>query len=66
MSATQVIEEIKALPADELEKVVAFCRTLGVREASSGTVAYVNREEAMQVLEQVFDKNEDLFRKLAQ
>ncbi len=67
MTVREIIEQIKALPASEQEKVAAFVRDLGssvVREESGG--AYIPAGEAKDLAQRIFTENEELFRKLAQ
>ena len=58
MSATQVIEEIRQLPREEQKKVAAFVRKLEASETVD--------EDFKRVADEVFTKNAELFRKLAQ
>jgi hypothetical protein len=59
MSATEVIEEIKQLPPEERRKVAAYIHEL---ETAGGEVS----EEFKRIADEVFRKNDELFRKLAQ
>ena len=58
MSATEVIEEIKQLSPEELQKVAAFLHQI----ESGGEVS----EEFKRIADDVFTTNDELFRKLAQ
>ena len=58
MSATEVIEEIKQLSPEELQKVAAFIHQI----ESGGEVS----EEFKRIADDVFTTNDELFRKLAQ
>jgi hypothetical protein len=59
MSATEVIEEIKQLPPEEQRKVAAYIHEL---ETKGSEVS----EEFKRIADEVFRKNDELFRKLAQ
>ena len=65
MSATDVIEQIKKLPGDEQQKVVAFIHAAedaGKLQKPGDKVT----EEVKRVADEVFTTNAELFRKLAQ
>jgi len=65
MSATDVIEQIKKLPGDEQQKVVAFIHAAegaGKLQKPGDKVT----EEFKRVADEVFTTNAELFRKLAQ
>jgi hypothetical protein len=64
MSAIEVIEQIKNLPADEQAKVKEFVNGV-LAPSTSGTKREVD-EEFKKVADHVFTKNAELFRKLAQ
>jgi len=67
MTVSEIIEQIKALPASEQEKVAAFVRDLAssvVREEPGAT--YIPVSEASELSQRIFTENEELFRKLAQ
>jgi len=64
MSAAEVIELIKKLPPEEQAKVFAFGDE--AREQGGDVVRQANRDKAREVARQVFDRNPELFRKLAQ
>lgn len=67
MTVSEIIEQIKALPASEQEKVAAFVRDLAssvVREEPGAT--YIPAGEASELSQRIFTENEELFRKLAQ
>jgi hypothetical protein len=61
MSATEVIEEIKRLPLQEREKVLNFLQS----EEAHATAEKVS-PEFKAIADEVFTKNAELFRKLAQ
>lgn len=63
MSASEVIEQIKALPPKEKRVVVDFLHQL---EAAESKLADASRTELEKVADQVFDRYDPLFRKLAQ
>ncbi len=58
MSATEIIKEIKHLPPEERQKVVAYIR--GLENAPEVS------EDFKRVANEVFKTNDELFRKLAQ
>jgi hypothetical protein len=64
MSAIEVIEQIKNLPADEQAKVKEFVNS-GLAMSASKPEGEVD-EEFKKVADHVFTKNAELFRKLAQ
>ena len=65
MSATEVIEQIKQLPREEQQKVVAFIHaaedTGKLQKPSAGV-----SDEFKRLADEVFTTNAELFRKLAQ
>jgi hypothetical protein len=64
MSAVEIIEQFKNLPADEQAKVKEF-----VNGSSAPSAPKPKREvdeEFKKIADQVFTKNAELFRKLAQ
>lgn len=63
MSATEVIEQIKKLPREEQQKVVAFIHAAEDSGALQGPKV---SEEFKRVADKVFTTNAELFRKLAQ
>jgi hypothetical protein len=67
VSAQEIIEQIKALPPEEKAKVAEFVHVLERAELkeSSGDVHYVDRATLESSAEQIFDRYDDLFRKLA-
>ena len=74
MSATEVIEQIEQLSLEEQKKVFAFVQAMHetqaglLRDASMAApaVRYLDRERARELREGIFQKNDELFRKLAQ
>jgi hypothetical protein len=67
MSAAEVIEQIKSLPATERREVVAFIHSLDATEESdAGNVRHVDRETFAKVKAAVFKKHDEVLRKLAQ
>lgn len=64
MSAVEVIEQIKALPPHEQERVVEF-----VEKTKAAAGANNSREttaEFRAMVDQIFDRYDPLFRKLAE
>jgi hypothetical protein len=64
MSAVEVIEEFKKLPADEQAKVKEFVN--GNPAPSAAKPKREVDEEFKKIADHVFTKNAELFRKLAQ
>jgi len=65
MSATEVIEQIKRLPCDEQQKVVAYIHAA----EDAGTIQKPNpkvTEDFKRSADEMFTTNAELFRKLAQ
>jgi hypothetical protein len=65
MSAIEIIEQIKKLPREEQQKVMAFvheAEATGIIAPPAGQVS----EEFKRVADEVFTTNAELFRKLAQ
>ena len=65
MSATEIIEQIKKLPREEQQKVVAFIRdaeSAGALEKPGTKIT----DEFKRAADEVFTTNAELFRKLAQ
>ena len=65
MSAAEVIEQIQKLPALEQQKVAEFLRRLQSGTQPDGTEGVVS-DEFRRIADEVFTKNAELFRKLAQ
>jgi hypothetical protein len=67
MSATEIIAEIKKLPASEQEEVLSFL-TRQRKEKASGEAAvrYAMDEDVDKAVENVLHDRADLFRRLAQ
>jgi hypothetical protein len=67
MSAIEVIEQIKLLPRNEQEQVLAFVK--GLQEADAlhdePTVRYMDARKAKAVSAEIFLEHAELFRKLA-
>ena len=61
MSAAESIEQIKALPPSEKAEVVEFVR--GLENGVAKTIDSSTREKAT---ERIFDRYDDLFKKLAE
>ena len=68
MSAAEIIEQIKALPAEERRRVIAFARTAGELDASenSAGVRYADNATFAAAADRVFEKHAELFKKLAE
>lgn len=67
MSATQVIDEIKSLPRDEQEVVIAFVEKLQSEISQEHKQArYMEPAKAKAISEKIFTDHAELFRKLAQ
>ena len=65
MSATEVIEQIRKLPREEQQKVVAYVQEIEVAAAPDQAGGKVS-ESFKRVADEVFATNAELFRKLAQ
>jgi hypothetical protein len=65
MSAAEVIEQIQKLPRQEQEKVADYLQRLQKESKPHKTEGEVS-EEFKRVADEVFTKNAELFRKLAQ
>ncbi len=66
VSASELIEQIKALPPAELEVVRNFLLN-GERNSSTASgVKYLDREEARALGDKVMEKHDELFRRLAE
>lgn len=66
MSALEVIEQIKALPPEEKAAVLDFIHKLETASGPSSELRYVDRAALETTAEKIFDRYDDLFRKLAQ
>lgn len=68
MSAAEIIEQIKALPAREREEVAAFIRSVADTDqmAESAGICYADPERVKTVADGIFGENAELFRKLAE
>jgi hypothetical protein len=67
MSATEIIAEIKKLPASEQEEVLVFlARQQNNRAGGEATVRYARDEDVDKAIENVMRDRADLFRRLAQ
>ena len=67
MSATQVINEIKNLPRNEQEAVIAFVETLQSEISTEHKqTRYMDPAKAKTISEKIFTDHAELFRKLAQ
>ena len=66
MSAEEIIEQIEALPAHERAAVFAFIHELERGPAGTSTVSYVDPAKVEANMDEMFNRYDDLFRKLAQ
>jgi hypothetical protein len=66
MSALEVIEQFKALPPQEKAVVMDFIHKMGTPPASEVPVHYADSKSVAETAEKIFDRYDDLFRKLAQ
>jgi hypothetical protein len=66
MSVAELIEQIKALPPDELEVVRSFVLHGETAAGEPPQIRYVDRARARQLGAKIFSDNEELFRRLAQ
>lgn len=65
MSATEIIEQIKTLPHEEQRQVFAFVRDAETpREPAS--VRYADHKSFREAADRVFEKHDELFRRLAE
>lgn len=66
MNALDVIEQIKALPPAEQAQVVDFVHKLRIPAMEEASVPSADEEAFKTAAERVFDRYDELFRKLAQ
>ena len=66
MSAQEIIEQIKALPATEQAAVADFVRDLERHPSGGPKVSHIDPAEVEANMDKMFDRYDDLFRKLAQ
>lgn len=66
MSAAEIIEQIKVLPAEEQAKVAVFVRNLTSENGDESKVRYVDPEKVRVIADRIFEENALLFRKLAE
>jgi hypothetical protein len=67
MSAVEIIEQIKALPREERQRVIEFARNADCDEpASQPSVRYADDAAFEAATDRVFEKHAELFRKLAE
>ena len=67
MSASEIIEQIKALPREEWQRVAEFVHTVERNEAANEpSVRYADDAEFDAVVDRVLDKHAELFKKLAE
>jgi hypothetical protein len=66
MSAAELIEQIKALPREERQRVIEFIREADRREsAAQPSVRYADEAAFEAALDRTFEKHDELFKKLA-
>ena len=67
MNASEIIEQIKKLPREEQQKVLAFLKSITDTGElhDETTVRYMDAQKAKDVSSQIFSERADLFRKLA-
>ena len=67
MSATEIIQQLETLPPEEQRKVFAYLQAHETEaNAPGGKPAGAVSEEFKKIAGEVFFKNDELFRKLAQ
>jgi hypothetical protein len=69
MSAAEIIEQIKALPLEEQREVSQFVRAhVDTKSEAAGAtgVRYADDETFNAAVERVFERHEELFKKLAE
>ena len=66
MSVAELIEQIKALPPDELEVVRSFVLNGEAAAGGEHSVRYATDEQFDGAIDRVFEKHEELLRKLAE
>lgn len=68
MSAAEIIEQIKALPLEEQRRVFSFVREVEKESAATGGpgVRYADDEAFEAAVERVFERHDELFKKLAE
>jgi hypothetical protein len=67
MSASEIIEQIKALPADEQRQVFAFVQSAtAVTVTERSTARFATDEEAREAGEEVIARYPEVFRRLAE
>jgi mRNA-degrading endonuclease RelE of RelBE toxin-antitoxin system len=67
MNAAELIEQIKKLPREEQEKVLAFLKSVAETGTlhDETTVHYMDAQKAKNVSSEIFSERAELFRKLA-
>jgi hypothetical protein len=66
MSVAELIEQIKALPPDELEAVRTFLLNGKPESHELPQVIYASDSDAAHAVDRVFERHGDLLRKLAE
>ena len=65
MSAAEIIEQIKRLPAEDQQKIRQFINSGGAQPAAK-SVEFIPRTDFESAANEIFKKYDMLFRKLAQ
>ena len=66
MSATEIISQIESMPREEQRKVFVYLQTREIGTKASESEGGQVSEEFKAIANEVFTKNTELFRKLAQ
>ena len=66
VTAEEIIEQIKALPAEERAVVLEFINTLDTSVSEPPSLQFIDLKSVQAVAEKIFNEHEELFRKLAQ
>lgn len=66
MSATEIIEQIKALPKSERSRVLEFVKSLGDNAGEQKQIHFASPEQAKEAGDRVVRQYPDVFQKLAQ
>lgn len=64
MNAQEIIEQIKTLPPEEQQRVAEFVKNSSVQ--SQPEVRYADERQFREIVETVFEKHDELFRRLAE
>jgi len=67
MSAMEIIQEVQNLPLEDQERVLNFLQDkLHPHKLAEGEVKFAVDEDFKKIADEVFRRNDDLFRRLAQ